>query len=217
MNLSKHRHLMVQNQLRPNKINNPKIYNIFNDLEKENFLDKNFKNLAYTDQDINLIENRGYLKNLHIAQLIFHSKFKGSEKVLHIGGLTGYITTILSKLSKMVYVIENDEKLIYELKKNIKKYNLDNVETIQSEFMLGYEKLSPYDIVFIDSPLYDIPNFILKQINSNNGKLIFIKKINDNLCKAIRITKVNENYNDEYLFDVFTNFELYKEKESFVF
>ena len=47
--------------------------------------------------------------------------------------------------------------------------------------------------------------------------MIFIKKINDNLCKAIRITKVNENYNDEYLFDVFTNFELYKEKESFVF
>ena len=108
MNFEKARILMVENQLRPNKINDSNILSIFNEIEKEKFLNNNLMNLAYSDLDLNLIENRGYLKNLHIAQLLQHSNIKKDDNILHIGGLTGYVTLILSKLSNYVYVIEID-------------------------------------------------------------------------------------------------------------
>ena len=80
MNFKKVRNMMVENQLRPNKINNPKILSIFLEIEKENFLNHDLKEMAYSDVDINLIAKRGYLKNLHIAQLIQYSNIDKDEK-----------------------------------------------------------------------------------------------------------------------------------------
>ena len=100
MNFQKARISMVENQLRPNKINDSNILNIFNEIEKEQFLNNDLMSLAYSDIDLNLIANRGYLKNLHLAQLVQHSNIKKGDNILHIGGLTGYVTLILSKLSK---------------------------------------------------------------------------------------------------------------------
>ena len=68
MSFQKFRNLMVENQLRPNKITDFRIISIFNEIEKEQFLKNDLKSLAYSDVDISLIGNRGYLKNLHIAQ-----------------------------------------------------------------------------------------------------------------------------------------------------
>ncbi len=44
-----------------------------------------------------------------------------------------------------------------------------------------------------------------------------IKKDYNHLSKAIKITKNGKNLNQEYLFDVFSNYELYEEKEEFKF
>ena len=43
-----------------------------------------------------------------------------------------------------------------------------------------------------------------------------IKKIDNYLCKAYRITKNNNNYTNEFLFDVFTKYELYRERAEFI-
>ena len=48
--------------------------------------------VPYTDLDIKLCSNRGYLKNLHIAQLLNHSEVKKTHKVLHLGGSTGSVS-----------------------------------------------------------------------------------------------------------------------------
>ena len=55
------------------------------------------------------------------------------------------------------------------------------------------------------------------QLSDDLGQMIMIKKINDNLSKAIKITKNNQNFSREFLFDVFSNYELFKEREGFVF
>ena len=217
MNLEKERYLMVQNQLRPNRINNKQIINIFNEIEKEHFLSKNLHTAVYSDADINLLENRGYLKNLHIAQLLQHSNITKKDQVLHIGGLTGYITLILSKLSNNVFVIENDSDLLKQLEENLSKFNLTNVEIINNDFQLGYKNKSPYDLIFIDNPLQELQKDILKQLSSNNGRLVMIERINDTLGKGILITKNNNNFNKEVLFDVFSKFNLYQPEKKFIF
>ena len=181
------------------------------------FLSKNLHTAVYSDADINLLENRGYLKNLHIAQLLQHSNITKKDQVLHIGGLTGYITLILSKLSNNVFVIENDSDLLKQLEENLSKFNLTNVEIINNDFQLGYKNKSPYDLIFIDNPLQELQKDILKQLSSNNGRLVMIERINDTLGKGILITKNNNNFNKEVLFDVFSKFNLYQPEKKFIF
>ena len=217
MNFEKARISMVENQLRPNKINDSHILNIFNEVEKEQFLDNDLISLAYSDVDLNLIDNRGYLKNLHIAQLIQYSNIQKEDNILHIGGLTGYVTLLLSKLSNFVYVVESDEVLLKKLAYNLSKLQINNVKIINNDFKLGYKDKSPYDLIFIDCPSKNFSINILDQLRSDSGRLIMIEKINEEVGKGVRITKNKYNYNKEILFDVFSNFILYEDKIDFLF
>ena len=80
-NYQKARDLMVENQLRPNKIKDPVILDLFKKKPKEVFIPENLESLSYSDMDITLSPNRGYLKNLHIAQLIKHAEIQKKHKV----------------------------------------------------------------------------------------------------------------------------------------
>ena len=208
---------MVENQLRPNKITDPRILSIFNEIKKEQFLNNDLQSIAYSDVDLNLTGNRGYLKNLHIAQLIQHSNITKKDKVLHIGGLTGYVTSILSQLSDYLVVIENDQGLLKQLKENLSKLKLINVDIINSDLRSGYKEKSPYDLIFIDCPVNNVSNELLDQLDLNFGRVITIEKINSDLGKGVRITKNKKNYNKEILFDSFSKFILYRHKEDFIF
>ena len=75
-NYQKARELMVENQLRPNKINDLNILNLFKTVPKEKFLPSSITKISYSDVDIKMLSNRGYLKNLHLAQLIKSAEIK---------------------------------------------------------------------------------------------------------------------------------------------
>ena len=216
-NYQKARDLMVENQLRPNKIKDPLILDIFKNLPKEGFLPEKLGIFSYADKDIKLSRNRGYLKNLHIAQLIKHSDIKKNHKILHIGALTGYVSSLLSKLCQEVFVIEISNEYKISLEENIIKYKIDNLKIVDGTFEEGFNVKAPYDRIIIDTPIKNIDNVVIDQLNDNSGKLIMIKKDYNHLSKAIKITKNGKNLNQEYLFDVFSNYELYEEKEEFKF
>ncbi len=213
----KARSLMVENQLRPNKINDPIILNLFENTKKEDFIYNSMSISSYGDLDINLDDNRGYLKNLHIAQLIQSAGILKSHKVLHVGGLTGYVSVMISKLCKKLIVIERNNELAKIFKNNIEQLNINNIKIVNNDFKEGFAQDSPYDIIIIDNPITELSYSLKEQVNKNNGTIIMIKKLNNDLCKAMKIIKNNDDYSQQYLFDVFTKHELFREKEKFVF
>jgi len=216
-NYQKARELMVENQLRPNKIKDLNILNLFKKKPKEIFLPKNLESLSYSDMDITLSLNRGYLKNLHIAQLIKHAEIQKSHKVLHIGALTGYVTSLLSDLCFEVFAIEEENQHFSILKDNINKNKIINVEIIKESFREGSLSNAPFDRIFIDCPVGVVNECLLNQLSEDLGQMIMIKKNSENLSKAIKITKNKNNFSREFLFDVFSTYELYKEKRGFEF
>ena len=44
-----------------------------------------------------------------------------------------------------------------------------------------------------------------------------IEKINEELSKGIKITNIDNKFNKEILFDIFSKFTLFKEKDEFIF
>ena len=216
-NFQKARDLMVENQLRPNKIKDPLILEAFKHMPKEDFIPNNLESLTYSDSDITLSNNRGYLKNLHLAQMIKYAELNSTHKVLHIGALTGYFSCILSKFCLKVYAIEIENEYKEHLKKNINQGEIDNIEIVEGSFINGFELNAPFDRIFIDSPINNVNKKLLDQLSDDFGKIIMIKKENENLSQAISITKNGDKYSNEYLFDVFSRYELYSEKKGFVF
>ena len=217
LNYQKARDLMVKNQLRPNKIKDQWILNLFKEIPKEDFLIDGSKVSPYSDLDINISHNRGYLKNLHLAQLINNAEIKKEHKVLHLGALTGYVTTLLSNLCFEVVAVEPIDELRHICKKNINKHKIKNIKIVKESLKNGCNNEAPFDRIFIDNPIKKIDDNLLKQLNNDLGKLIMIQKDINQLNQAFKITNNKNNFSKEYLFDVFTKYELYEEREGFVF
>ncbi len=216
MNFQKNREMMIENQLRPNKITNNKILQAFNKTNKEHFISKDNVNICYSDQDILITENRGYLKNLHMAQIINFADIQEHEKVLHIGGLTGYLSVLISKLCYKIYVTDSRDDLIDDTNKNFRENNIHNAHVFKKTLSEGLIEKQPFDLIIIDCPQYNFNLDLLKQTNVG-GRIIYIEKINEQLSRAYRITKFENNHSKDYLFDVFSSFYYTKRKEEFKF
>ena len=216
MNFDKNREMMIENQLRPNKITNITLLDTFNRVSKEKFVHEDNLNICYSDQDISISGNRGYLKNLHLAQILHFADITNNEKVLHIGGLTGYLSVLISKLCKEIYVTEEDEKDLDSINKNFEENKVTNGYVFKNNLVEGLSEKEPFDLIIIDCPQYSINLNLLNQINVG-GRLIYIEKLNNDLSKAYKMTKYKNNYSKDFLFDVFSNFYLEKKAESFNF
>ena len=216
MNFDKNREMMIENQLRPNKITNITLLDTFNRVSKEKFIYEDNLNICYSDQDISIFGNRGYLKNLHLAQILHFADIKNNEKVLHIGGLTGYLSVLISKLCREIFVTEEDEKSLDDINKNFAENKVTNGYVFKNNLVEGLAEKEPFDLIIIDCPQYNINLNLLNQINVG-GRLIYIEKLNNDLSKAYKMTKYKNNYSKDFLFDVFSSFYLEKKEESFNF
>ena len=216
MNLEKNREVMIENQLRPNKITNSDVLQVFMSTSKEKFISEDKKNICYSDQDISIKDQRGYLKNLHLAQILHYAEIKNNEKVLHIGGLTGYLSVLIAKLCNKIYVTDNDQEFVENIINNFKNNEVTNGKVIKEEFSEGLRGEEPFDLIIIDCPQYNFNLDLLSQVNVG-GRIIYIEKINEELSKAYKMIKYEDNFSKVFLFDVFSNFYLTKQEEGFNF
>ncbi len=216
MNLEKNREMMIENQLRPNKITNGDVLQAFMNTSKEQFISEDKINICYSDQDISIKDRRGYLKNLHLAQILHFADIKNNEKVLHIGGLTGYLSVLMAKLCNQIYVTDNDQSFVDTIIKNFSKNKVDNVKVSKEEFSEGLKSEGPYDLIVIDCPQYNFNLDLLNQVDVG-GRIVYIEKINEELSKAYKLIKYENNFSKAFLFDVFSNFYLIKQEEGFNF
>ena len=216
MNLEKNREVMIENQLRPNKITNNDVLQVFMSTSKEKFISEDKINICYSDQDISIKDQRGYLKNLHLAQILHFAEIKNNEKVLHIGGLTGYLSVLIAKLCNKIYVTDNDQEFVENIINNFKNNEVTNGKVIKEEFSEGLKGEEPYDLIIIDCPQYNFNLDLLSQVNVG-GRIIYIEKINEELSKAYKMIKYENNFSKVFLFDVFSNFYLTKQEERFNF
>ena len=216
MNLEKNREVMIENQLKPNKITNSDVLQAFMNTSKEQFISEDKINICYSDQDIFIKDRRGYLKNLHLAQILHFADIKNDEKVLHIGGLTGYLSVLISKLCNKIYVTDNDQSFVDKIIKNFSNNEVTNGKVFMEEFSEGLKSEGLYDLIVIDCPQYNFNLNLLNQVNVG-GRIIYIEKINEELSKAYKMIKFDDNYSKVFLFDVFSNFYLTKQEEGFNF
>ena len=216
MNLEKNREVMIENQLRPNKITNGDVLQAFMSTSKEQFISEDKINICYSDQDIFIKDRRGYLKNLHLAQILHFADIKNDEKVLHIGGLTGYLSVLISKLCNKIYVTDNDQSFVDNIIKNFSNNEVTNGKVFKEEFSEGLKSEGLYDLIVIDCPQYNFNLNLLNQVNVG-GRIIYIEKINEELSKAYKMIKYQDNFSKVFLFDVFSNFYLTKQEERFNF
>lgn len=106
------RRRMVDGQLRPNKVSDPRLLEAMRDLPRERFLPPTLRPRAYTDDDVPLGGGRALMEPMVLARLVQLLTPRPGSRALVVGAGTGYGAAILARIGAVVTAVEDDAALV---------------------------------------------------------------------------------------------------------
>ncbi|MCF8474514.1 MAG: protein-L-isoaspartate O-methyltransferase [Emcibacter sp.] len=190
---------MIDNQLRPNEVNNEKIINAIKSVNREKFVPKRMSGVAYIDDNIVIAKDRIIMGSMVFSRLVEAAAVKKTDLVLDIACGTGYSSAILGRLAGAVVALEENAELVQVATEILSEESCDNVAVVTGSLVEGLPGQGPYNVIFINGMIDYIPDVILKQL-AEDGRLVCI--INDNgVGKATYVTRNDGVIGKRILFD----------------
>lgn len=196
---------MVDGQLRPTKVTDPRILDAMGSLPREMFMDKALQGIAYVDEDIEVAPGRFLMEPVVLARMVQALELENTDSVLVIGPATGYDAALIGTLAGPVVAIESDPKLVEQASVVMNHLGIDNVAVIESTLSEGYAGQAPYDVVFVCGAVPEIPAAIADQL-APNGRLCAVLSEGENgiLGRASLMTRIGQGLSGRPIFDAGT-------------
>lgn len=170
---------MVESQLRPNEVTDPRLLSAMRSLRRERFVPEALQGLAYMDEDIEVFPAREdaparfLLSPMVQARLIQLAEITPQDAVLDLGCTTGYSSAILAQIAARVVGVEPEPELVKRAKANIEALGLANAEIVAGDLVHPPAAQGPYDAVVIEGSVPDVPESLLSQLKEG-GRLVAV-------------------------------------------
>lgn len=173
MDFSKARFNMVEQQVRPWDVLDPRVLDVIGILPREHFVPPQYRGLAYSDTRIPLNAHSKMLNPNIEGRILQHLNVTEDDLVLEIGTGSGYLTACLARLARHVDTVEIDEALAETARDKLADLDIDNVNITEGDASHGWEQKRAYDVIVITGSLPDIPQEY-KELLSIGGRLFVV-------------------------------------------
>lgn len=170
---------MVDNQIRTTDVTSHSVLNAFLSVPREDFVPAKLRPLAYIDEDMQIAEAangqpaRYIMEPSPLAKLLQLGAITKDDLVLEIGCGGGYTAAILSQIAGSVVAVECDESLAAKATATLADLGYDNVAVVTGALEQGYAAEAPYDLIFINGAVEEIPQGLLDQLREG-GRLVAV-------------------------------------------
>ncbi|MCC6716375.1 MAG: protein-L-isoaspartate O-methyltransferase [Acetobacteraceae bacterium] len=178
------RTLMVDGQVRPNKVTDPRVLAAMGALPRERFVPADRTALAYSDEDVPLGGGRYLIEPMVIARLVQMAAVRAGERALVVGAGTGYGAALLAACGASVVALEQDADLL-AIARTILPGLAPGVTLVEGSLAEGWKAAAPYDIVLIEGAVPEIPAAILAQLRGDGGRLVTVLKPDVRVGRAV--------------------------------
>ncbi len=220
MDFEKARFNMVEQQVRPWDVLNPRVLDVISEIPRENFAPDKYKNLAYVDTRIPLGSYEDQpctMANPVIdGRILQELDIQDEDLILEIGTGSGYLTACLAKLGRHVDTVDINEELTAMAEKNLQALGINNVNLASGDASKTWEQKRNYDVIVISAAMESIPNSY-KNLLKPNGKM-FIVTGEAPVMTAHLVTRTDENnWTVEDLFETSIEPMIQAVKQKFIF
>ncbi len=167
---------MITNQLEPSGVSAVRLIAAMEAIPREKFVPEAFVEAAYIDEDIPLGHDRSLMEPRVFARLLQEVDIKKDDRVLDIACGTGYSAAIFSQLSDNVVAVESVGELAEVARKNLREMQ-SGVQLLCASIAGGHSLKAPYDLIFINGSVAEIPQEIFEQL-AEGGRVIAIEASN---------------------------------------
>ena len=157
------REAMVDSQLRPQGVTDPAVVAAMGRVEREKFLPRETRPLAYADRAVAIGPGRFLMAPAALGQLLTQMMPERGQKALVVGAGTGYSAAVLAAMGLKVVALESSAELVAAGKDL-------GIAMVEGPLEAGWPKGAPYDQVLIDGAVEILPDAIVDQL-ADGGRL----------------------------------------------
>jgi len=180
---------MVEEQLMPRGIYDPKTLEAMRKVPRHLFVEEAMKDQAYGDFPLPIGRGQTISQPFIVALMTQALGLKGHEHVLEIGTGSGYQAAILSQVCEKVYTVERIDTLLVQARKVFDSLHYFNILTKLDDGTHGWSEYAPYDAIIVTAGGPGVPQPLLDQL-ADPGTLVI--PVGDRGIQDLRlVTKKN--------------------------
>ena len=196
--------LMIETQLRTNKVTDNRVLDAFGVIPREVFVDPERSELAYIDEDLAICHGRFLLEPMVFARLVQALDLKKEDSVLDIGAASGYSSAVLSRLVQSVVGIEKVESLAEFGQKKMSEIDVDNAVILGGALTDGFNDDAPYNAIIIEGTVEAVPESLLEQLTPDGRLVTIVKPADEVQGRALKYVRSGSGFAHSVLFDANT-------------
>jgi protein-L-isoaspartate(D-aspartate) O-methyltransferase len=191
---------MVENQLRPNRIDDPRLVSAMLEVPRERFVPKALAGVAHTDEDLRLPNGQYLIEPLALARLVQGAQVAPQDVVLVLGCATGYASAVLARLAATVILMVPDATAAARLEPLLDELGADNVVvTVGDDPSAGHPSQAPFDVILLTGSVDTVPPALLEQIGEG-GRLVAVVA-DERVGRGVVFTRLHGIIGRRTLFD----------------
>jgi protein-L-isoaspartate(D-aspartate) O-methyltransferase len=178
------RNRMVDSQIRPNRVVDPRILAAMREIPRERFLPPELRAFAYVDEDVALGNGRVLMEPMVIARLVQLAAPTAGERALVIAAGVGYGAALLSACGVRVIALEEDRGLAGFAERALSEL-APSVSLVHGPLATGWPSGAPFDLIVIEGAVQEIPRGLERQLRADRGRLVTVRTVATGVCQAV--------------------------------
>lgn len=164
---------MVEQQLRPNEVLSSHVLNAINNLDRADFCEDSFAELAYADTQLPIGYGQNMLSPLLEGRFLQSLQLTKQDNVLEIGTGSGYFTALIAHLADHVTSVEIIPELSEQADLRLQKLGLHNISLQIGDAAKGWLLPHNVDVIVLTAAVTQVPDAYLQQL-SVGGRLLAV-------------------------------------------
>lgn len=198
MNLDQARFFMVEQQIRPWDILDPKVLDQFLEIPRHDFVAESQQGLAYTDIQLPIGHDEVMMEPKIEARLLQAVDIDKSDRVLEVGTGSGFLTAIMANLGEHITTVEIHSDLSESAKGKLTQF--DNIEFHVGDAGQNWDDGKQYDVIMLTGSVSDIPQAYKEKLELG-GRLAVIAGESPAMVAQV-ITRISDSeWETETLFE----------------
>lgn len=194
---------MVDSQVRPNKVTDPRVLRAMRRLPRERFVPPASLAWAYADEDVPLGGSRVLMEPMVIARLIQLTACSPGERALVVGAGPGYGAAVLAACGAEVTALEEDARLSATARALLSEF-APAVRVVNGPLRDGWAEGAPWDVILIEGAVAAIPPAIAGQLRTGTGRLVTVIAATGRVGQAVLAERGTAGLSVREIFDCAT-------------
>ena len=173
MDIEHARFNMVEQQIRPWEVLDPRVLELLLKVHREDFIEQAHKDLAFADLEIPIGHGQFMLSPKLEARVLQELAINPGDHVLEIGTGSGYMTALLAHQASHVTSVDIVPEFISLASTRLAQYNLHNVTLRVADAAQGLPDAGLFDVIVLTGSTPVMPPSFLQQLKPG-GRLFAV-------------------------------------------